>query len=80
MKIRHTRTGAEVDVTEATAERRISSGRWQAAGRKVTAPAPSPPTSSDTKATWVDFAVSQGADRDEAEALTKADLVELYGS
>lgn len=28
---------------------------------------------------WVDYAVSKGADRTEAEALTKAELIELYG-
>jgi hypothetical protein len=37
------------------------------------------PTQADNKATWVDYAVSKGADRDEAEASTKADLVERYG-
>lgn len=43
------------------------------------APASEQPTSRDAKAVWVDYAVSQGADRDEAEDLTKADLVDLYG-
>lgn len=33
----------------------------------------------DTKPEWVDFAVSNGLDRDEAEVLTKAELIELYG-
>lgn len=28
---------------------------------------------------WVDYAVSKGADRTEAESLTKSELVELYG-
>lgn len=31
------------------------------------------------KADWVDYAVGQGADRDEAESLTKAELLDLYG-
>lgn len=31
------------------------------------------------KAEWVDYAVTQGADRDEAEDMTKAELIELYG-
>ncbi|MDV7194612.1 hypothetical protein [Mycolicibacterium fortuitum] len=31
------------------------------------------------KADWVDFAVSKGADRDEAEALNKQELIDLYG-
>jgi hypothetical protein len=28
---------------------------------------------------WVDYAVSKGADRVEAQSSTKADLIELYG-
>jgi hypothetical protein len=38
------------------------------------------PAQADNKAAWVDWAVSQGVDRDDAEAYTKADLIELYGS
>lgn len=37
------------------------------------------PAVADNKATWVDWAVSQGLDRDEAEAATKADLIDRYG-
>lgn len=37
------------------------------------------PAQNDPKAAWVDWAVSQGADRDEADALTKAELIEFYG-
>ena len=37
------------------------------------------PAKSASKAEWVDYAVSLGADRDEADALTKAELVERYG-
>jgi hypothetical protein len=36
------------------------------------------PAKSDAKAVWLDYAVAQGADRDEAEAATKADLVDRY--
>jgi hypothetical protein len=32
-----------------------------------------------SKAEWVDFAVSKGANRDEAESSSKADLVSKYG-
>jgi hypothetical protein len=39
-----------------------------------------PPPLSATKAAWVDYAVAQGLDRDGAEASTKAELVEQYGS
>lgn len=36
------------------------------------------PAKADNKAAWVDYAVEQGAEREEAEAMTKADLVERY--
>lgn len=51
---------------------------WTVAGSDQTDTAGKPATS-DRKADWVDWAVAQGADRDEAEAATKADLVEQYG-
>lgn len=37
------------------------------------------PTDRDTKPAWVSFAVSQGMTEDEAEAATKADLIERFG-
>ena len=37
------------------------------------------PTQSDLKAEWVDYAVSQGANREDAEALTKEQLIAQYG-
>lgn len=52
------------DVTEATRA---------AAGGEAHAP-----TQSATKADWVEYAVAQGASREEAESMTKADLVETY--
>lgn len=39
-----------------------------------------PPTQSANKSAWVDYAVSQGAEPDDAEAMTKAELVQTYGS
>ncbi len=47
------------------------------AGRKPKAELP--PKQVAAKGEWVDYAVSKGADRDEAEALTKQELQELYG-
>lgn len=41
--------------------------------------APSRPAHGDPKAAWVDYAVSQGADRQDAEATTKGDLIKAYG-
>ena len=37
------------------------------------------PNASATKAEWVDHAVASGADRDEAESMTKDDLRSTYG-
>lgn len=37
------------------------------------------PATGDRKAEWIDYAVAQGADREDAEAATKAELIELYG-
>lgn len=70
MKITHKHTGAVVDTTKAFAERRKD--RWDLPGAD-------PPNKSDTKDNWVDYAVSQGMDRDDAEAATKADLMAKFG-
>lgn len=35
------------------------------------------PARADPKAAWVDYHVAQGLDRDEAESMTKADLIDL---
>jgi hypothetical protein len=37
------------------------------------------PTHSAAKAEWVDFAVSQGLDREEAEGYTKQELIDEFG-
>lgn len=37
------------------------------------------PAKSASKADWVDYAVSQGADREEAESSTRDDLAKTYG-
>jgi hypothetical protein len=38
------------------------------------------PARNESKAVWVDWAVSQGADRGAAEAMTKEELVTEFGS
>lgn len=48
-------------------------GRQEAGGDGV-------PKQSDNKAAWVDYAVEQGADRDEAQGMTKAELADRYGA
>lgn len=37
------------------------------------------PKDYDNKPEWVEYAVFKGASRDEAEGLTKPELIELYG-
>ena len=37
------------------------------------------PAQSALKSEWVDHAVASGADRDEAEAMTKQELIDTYG-
>lgn len=37
------------------------------------------PNKTATKAAWVEYAVSQGADPANAEAVTRADLIARYG-
>lgn len=47
-------------------------------GRLTVESVPTAPAKSDNKAAWVDYAASQGADPDEAEAMTKAELINQY--
>lgn len=42
--------------------------------------APQRPAQVAAKSQWVDYAVARGADRSEAEALTKQDLVDAYSA
>lgn len=44
------------------------------------APVTERPAQSAPKATWVGWAVHNGADVDDAEAMTKQDLIEKYGA
>lgn len=84
MKIRITHpdtvhdVGDEVDVSDDRAERLVNIGYAE----YVDAPSddtPDAPAQSAVKADWVDHAVGAGADRDEAEAMTKAELIERFG-
>jgi hypothetical protein len=51
----------------------------EAATTQTAGGSPSRPARNDPKHAWVDYAVSQGADRAEAEGSSKADLVDAYG-
>lgn len=48
-------------------------------GYAVDADATGAPGAKALKSEWVDHAVAQGMDRDEADAMTKADLVKRFG-
>lgn len=54
-------------------------GECDRRGNLLQPAATSGPTTSDRKAVWVDHAVSHGADRDDAEAMTKDELIDQYG-
>lgn len=62
--------------TEVEADRQAEQAR-QTTTDEQTSDEPKRPAQADPKDAWVDYAVTQGIDRDEAEAMTKADLVEL---
>lgn len=51
-----------------------------ASGTQVEAHPAARPQQVAPKAAWVEHAVDQGADREEAEAMTKADLIAQYSS
>lgn len=74
-KLQHpTSTETVVDVPARRAEVLRSRGYINIGESPSDVPAQSAP-----KGEWVDYAVAQGADRDEADDMTKADLVEQYG-
>lgn len=60
-------------------EAKLKAGRMrQVEGPQVVVEAQKPAQSA-SKAEWVAWAVHEGVDPDEAEAMTKADLIELFG-
>lgn len=61
----------------ATLQAKVSTSKGQVT--TPVAPGAEPPKTSDVKADWVDFAVSQGESRATAETLTKDELVDKYG-
>lgn len=48
-------------------------------GPDTPAPPAEQPPQSAAKALWVGWAIANGADADEAEAMTKQDLIDAYG-
>jgi hypothetical protein len=69
-RLRHTVTGVVVNVSDDRT--RTLTAAFEPVGDD-------PPARSSSKAEWVDFAVAHGLDRDEAEDMTKAALIELLG-
>lgn len=65
----HTSNQADLDLTPAEKAAQADEGEDES----------SAPNSSASKAEWVDHAVANGADRDEAESMTKDDLRSTYG-
>lgn len=63
----HTSNQADLDLTPAEKAAQADEGES------------STPNASASKAEWVDHAVANGADRDEAESMTKDDLRSTYG-
>lgn len=66
---------------DAYTEAKVKAGRMRQVGD--TAPVVEEahkPSQSAPKADWVAWAVHEGTEPDEAEAMTKADLIELFGA
>lgn len=72
VRLRHPDSQTVVEVSESRAE--VLKGRGYTV-EDVT----DVPNVSDKKSAWVDYAVGRGLDRNEAEELTKDELVERYG-
>lgn len=53
---------------------------WEARGWSLHDETVVPPKDTARKSAWVDFAVSQGAAEDDAEGMTRAELIDQYGT
>ncbi|MFJ8154815.1 hypothetical protein [Streptomyces sp. NPDC094468] len=61
-------------------EEPTNAGKAPAAGQQVPGLPLTQPGKNADKATWVGWAVVQGATAEEADGMTKADLIEKYGT
>lgn len=84
--VHHTQAGAVVAPDdELVAAALVAAGKLEAVEEGAdTAPTPNPdaapqPQASDAKAAWVDYAVTKGLDRVEAEHMTKQELIDTLG-
>lgn len=67
----------DVEVPPEVAAKLDNPDMWE--GEEDEAPKDARPSRNDPKAAWVDYAVSQGKDRDEAEAQSKQALLDEFG-
>lgn len=65
---------------EEPAEPSEDTGKVPAPGQQVPGPPLAEPSKTANKAEWVGWAVVKGATPEEADGMTKADLVEKYGT
>lgn len=61
-------------------EQTTGAGQVPTPGQQVTGPPLTEPGKNASKADWVGWAVVNGADAEEADGMTKADLIEKYGT
>jgi hypothetical protein len=66
--------------TEPVTEEPTGAGKAPAPGTQVPGPPLTEPAKSATKADWVGWAVVKGANAEEADGMTKADLIEQYAT
>lgn len=76
-RIYHPELKQAIEVAPSTARVLAASGWRPAEGLEPPPEPPEPPPSDARKAEWIDYAVELGVPRDEAEALTKAELQDL---
>ncbi|MGM9380338.1 hypothetical protein [Streptomyces antibioticus] len=65
---------------EEGAERRTGGSQVPGPGQQVTGPPLTEPAKNASKTDWVGWAVVNGADAEEADGMTKADLIEKYST
>ncbi|MEC4837519.1 hypothetical protein R2362_23855 [Mycobacteroides chelonae] len=79
--VHHTQAGAVVAPdNELVAAALVAAGKLEAVDEPALVPdEAAKPGATDAKASWVDYAVSQGMDRTEAEHMTKQELIDALG-
>jgi hypothetical protein len=73
------KAGDTIDTDDTQAQQLIAGGYASAASGASGGDDDGPPARAASKSDWIVHAVSQGASQEDAEAMTKAELVEKYG-